>query len=98
MEHTNYKHIVLFKIHDEVSAEVLQKALDLLLALGQDNSDILQWSVTMSLDTRKGRIIVEDAVFANQESFENFRASPKHSEASALMREIADWLVGDYLL
>jgi hypothetical protein len=93
----NYKHIVLFKIKNEVSNEDFKKALSLLQNLGQDNSDIISWIVTPSLDTRKGRIIIEDSLFKNEETFQKFRSSEKHNEVAAFLRNIADWFVGDYL-
>lgn len=52
--------------------------------------------VAPSLDGRKGRIIVEDATFADVASFNAFRASPLHVAIGAEMAEISDWWVGDY--
>ena len=81
-----------------MSDEQFQNAVKILRELGKDNSDVLEWVVNPSLDSRKGRIIVEDAVFADKETFERFRTSDKHNEVAAIMREIADWWVGDYEL
>jgi hypothetical protein len=93
----SYKHIVLFKIKDEVSEADFNKALQLLQDLGTDNEEILMWKVVQSVDSRKGRIIIEDSEFVSEEAFQRFRADEKHAKAVELMREIADWLVGDYL-
>jgi len=94
----NYKHIVLFKIYDQINEDRFQEALKILEQLGKGNPDIIQWSVKPTIDTRKGRIIIEDSIFKDEESFQKFRTSEAHNQASAVMKEISDWLVGDYLL
>lgn len=91
-----YRHIVLFKIHDEVSDEDFQKAVETLKQLGENNPDILEWKVNVSLDNRKGRVIIEEATFTNEEAFQKFRVSQKHINAGNIMKEISDWFVGDY--
>lgn len=93
----NYKHIVLFKIHDHVSDDEFNKALLTLQELGLNNTEVLNWIVLPSIDVRKGRIIIEEALFIDKDAFEKFRTSEKHRLAGEMMSEIADWLVGDYL-
>lgn len=92
-----YRHTVIFKIHDSASDVSYQQALLLLEELGQGNPDILEWEVAPSLDTRKGRIIGEQAVFRNLDAYQRFRQSPKHAVVAAFMTAIADWEVWDRL-
>lgn len=86
----------MFKIHDEVSDADLAKAVDLLTELGNEPG-VVSWVVKESIDTRKGRIIIEQAVFENKEAYEAFRVSPAHVRVGDFMKAIADWWVGDYL-
>lgn len=91
------RHIVLFKIHESVDEAIFEEALRRLKSLGESNPEIHEWSVAASLDTRKGRIIVENAVITDQAALERFRTSAQHTEAGEFMSKISDWLVGDYL-
>lgn len=90
-----YRHIVLFRIHDDVPDTTVVRAIDALRNLA-DLPDILEWTVTLSDDPRKGRIVVENALFRHRDSIDAFRTHPRHQETSDLMRTIADWWVGDY--
>lgn len=58
--------------------------------------DAKSWRVELSLDTRKGRVIIEEATFSDAESFELFRQHPKHIAVAESMAQLADWWVGDY--
>lgn len=49
----------------------------------------------MSLDTRKGRIIVEDATFVDADTFDAWRGREDHQRVAARMAQIADLWVGD---
>ncbi len=91
-----FRHIVLFRIHDEVSDQGVTEAIDALRSLGV-LPGIQSWAVELSLDRRKGRVIVEDGVFSDQAAFEAFRAAPLHRSTAGKMAEISDWWVGDYL-
>lgn len=90
-----YRHIVLFRVHDDVDEARGTEAVERLRSLGV-LPGILSWQVELSLDTRKGRIIIEDATFADAAAFEEFRGHPRHSEVASEMAEISDWWVGDY--
>ncbi|GAA2080574.1 hypothetical protein GCM10009821_21230 [Aeromicrobium halocynthiae] len=94
-ETPGYRHIVLFRVHDDVPGATVDHALDVLTRLctlpGATHAD-----VTLSEDRRKGRVIVQNVRFADRDALETFRAHPRHGEAGALMRTIADWWVGDY--
>jgi quinol monooxygenase YgiN len=89
-------HTVMFKLHDNVSDEQRTEAVERLTNLGAEPG-VLSWIVKESTDTRKGRIIIEQAVFASEAAYQEFRTSPAHIEVGDLMKTIADWWVGDYL-
>lgn len=92
----SYRHIVLFRVFDDVTDARVSQALAELRSLA--SLDCVQsWHVEVSLDTRKGRVIVEDATFADAAAFEEFRADPSHVRVAAGMSEIADWWNGDYV-
>ncbi|MFB8894099.1 Dabb family protein [Microbacterium plantarum] len=90
-----FRHIVLFRIHDEVSDQRVTEAIDALRSLAV-LPGIESWTVELSLDQRKGRVIVEDGVFGDQAAFEAFHADPQHRSTAEVMAEISDWWVGDY--
>ena len=90
-----YRHVVLFRIHDEPSDTEVQDAVRALRTLG-DEMDVTAWTVELSLDSRKGRIIVEDATFADDAAFQGFRTHPAHIAVADRMARISDWWVGDY--
>lgn len=89
------RHIVLFRVYDDVpDADVTSIVADL-GTLG-DLPGIEAWTVELSLDERKGRVIVEDATFTSEADLENFRVSDRHAEVAARMSTMADWLIGNY--
>ena len=97
LEKGNFRHIVFFKLHNNVSEADKQEALLELRKLGENNPDILELKIEESLDQRKGQIIVENSLFKNELAFQEFRKSPTHAKAAATLSKIADWWVGDYL-
>lgn len=90
-----YRHIVLFRVHDDVDDDRVTEAIERLRSLGV-LPGILSWRVELSLDTRKGRVIVEDATFGDAAAFGRFRQSPQHALSARVMAQISDWLVGDF--
>lgn len=92
-----YRHIVLFRVHDDVSDGRATAAVRRLRSLAV-LPGVLSWRIEQSLDTRKGRLIVEDASFADREAFESFRADTRHAVVAAMMSEISDWWIGDYIV
>jgi len=90
-----YRHIVLFRVHDDVDDERVAAAIDQLRSLAA-LSGVVGWRVELSLDARKGRVIVEDATFIDQVAFESFRRDPQHVRVATAMSKIADWWNGDY--
>ncbi len=94
---TVYRHIVLFKLHEDTTEAERQKAFELLIQLGKGHAGLLSWHVNWSIDTRKGHIICEEAEFDSRQAFEDFRLSKAHGEVAEFMREVSDWWVADYL-
>ncbi len=92
----SYRHVVLFRIHDDVTDERVTEAINTLRSLAV-LPGIDEWRVELSLDQRKGRMVVEDATFASAADFEAFRADPDHIAAGELMSAVSDWWNGDYI-
>lgn len=90
-----FRHIVLFRVHDDVSDDRVTAALHELRSLAV-LPGIAQWRVELSTDTRKGRVIVEDTTFTDHAAFTAFRDDPRHSRVAEQMSAIADWWNGDY--
>jgi len=91
------RHVVLFVLHPDADETVRSKISTLLTALGQHTAGLIEWTITESLDTRKGRVIIENALFENQEAFHRFLKSKEHAQAGAYLTNVADWVIGDYL-
>lgn len=89
------RHIVLFRVRDDVASPELFAAIDTLRAL-EPVAGAELWRVELSTDARKGRVIVEDATFTTDAAFSRFLALPEHRAAGEVMARISDWWVGDY--
>ena len=90
------RHIVLFVIHEQATDEQARDGALALRGLG-DAPGLLEWRIELSQDLRKGRVIVENALFVDQAVLTAFRLSPAHREVADLLAGMADWVVGDYL-
>jgi hypothetical protein len=90
-----FRHIVLFRVRDDVGDPELSAALDALRALDA-TAGASAWRIELSSDSRKGRVIVEDATFASRDAFERFVALPEHRAVGKLMAALSDWWIGDY--
>ncbi|MDJ1114450.1 Dabb family protein [Microbacterium sp. LX3-4] len=86
---------MLFRVYDAVSEEDVDSAIASLRAL-ESLPSVLSWRVERSSDTRKGRVIVEDASFASEADFAAFRSEPAHIAVGNTMSRVSDWLTGDY--
>lgn len=62
---------------------------------GGRDAGILFWRVDRNLDQRKNWHLVEFGVFRDAAALERFRVHPAHVALSHILREIADWAVGD---
>ncbi|WP_311210864.1 MULTISPECIES: Dabb family protein [unclassified Aeromicrobium] len=89
------RHLVLFRVYDAVADADVDDALVQLASLAT-LPGVLEWTVRLSDDRRKGRILVENGLFESQEAFEAFRVHPQHVQVSTVMRDLADWWIGDY--
>jgi hypothetical protein len=92
-----FRHVVLFRVHDGVSHDRVAEAIRSLRAL-ESLPGVIAWTVALSLDERKGRVIVEDATFADERSFAQFRVHADHTRVAGQMSSIADWWIGDYVV
>ncbi|MFF0911582.1 Dabb family protein [Microbacterium enclense] len=90
-----FRHVVLFRVRDEVTDPEVSDAIAMLRQLG-GLPGVTAWTVALSRDQRKGRVIVEDGTFPDQGSFDIWRARSEHQTAALRMSGIADWLVGDW--
>ncbi|WP_396644649.1 Dabb family protein [Microbacterium sp.] len=90
-----FRHVVLFRVRDEVTDPDVSAAIDELRTLGA-SPGVLAWTVALSLDTRKGRVIVEDGTFRDRAAFEKWRSSESHRKVAERMAGLADWWVADW--
>jgi len=90
------RHISLFRLHDDVDDVSRDKALTMLRDLKDAVAGIVEWQVELSLDTRKGQIIVQNGLFADDTALQAYRASDKHKPVVRFMADISDWWIGDY--
>lgn len=88
------RHIVIFMAKPGVEADEI---ITLLKSLDSNELGILAFTAEQSLDKRKGVIVIENMLFADERSFERFRLSSVHKELGEKMSRIADWLVADYI-
>ncbi|MDQ1204481.1 Dabb family protein [Microbacterium sp. SORGH_AS_0862] len=91
-----FRHIVLFRVYEDVANERVTEAIDALRSLSV-LPGVTHWRVEVSLDARKGRVIVEDATFADRHAFDGFRIHPEHVHVAEQLSRIADWWNGDYI-
>jgi hypothetical protein len=92
-----FRHVVLFRVHDGVSDDRVTEAIQSLRSL-EALPGVIAWTVALSLDERKGRVIVEDATFADERSFGQFRVHADHAGVAGQMSSIADWWNGDFVI
>ena len=90
-----FRHIVLFRVYDDVSESHIDEAIAALRSLAA-GSGAAEFEVHRSADTRKGRLIVEDTTFSDRRAFEAFRQSGDHARVASQLAEVSDWWIGDY--
>ncbi|HSE61694.1 MAG TPA: Dabb family protein [Candidatus Saccharimonadales bacterium] len=88
------RHIVIFVAKPGVTGEEI---ISLLKQLDAGEPGVLSFAAEQSLDKRKGVVIIENILFADERTFERFRISPIHKELGEKMSKLADWLVADYI-
>lgn len=89
----HFHHVVLFRLKDGVDPDHARALVD----SGRPTSGLVSWQVRRSMDDRKGAVIAEVAVFASAEAFRAWRDSPEHAAVANELREMADWLVADWM-
>jgi quinol monooxygenase YgiN len=93
MKSSRVRHIVIFLLKPVVD---VNEVLSLLRSL-QKSEDVIELTAEQSLDTRKGIVVIENALFKDEAAFERFKKSEHHKEVGERMSQLADWLVADYI-
>ena len=92
-------HVVLISFRpdtpESVKREVYERYQTLDQECGGKKAGILFWRVDWNLDLRKNIHLVEIALFSSNEALQTFRKHPKHTEIANILRDVADWQVGD---
>ena len=92
-------HVVLISFKPEASEEARKEVYDRYQTLDEDcggkEAGILFWRVDHNMDLRKNVHLVEIAIFRDWEARETFRAHPKHKELTVILRDVADWQLGN---
>lgn len=92
-ESGHFHHVVLFRLKDGADPDRALAALD----AAKPVAGLVSWLVQRSLDERKGPVIAELAEFESRAAFEAWRDSDLHRSAAAELRDLADWLVADWM-
>lgn len=90
------RHIVMFRIHEDVSDDAVTEAVVMLRSL-EEIPAVRSWRVERSTDERKGRVIIEEASFDSTNHLRAFQADPRHVSVGKRMSSISDWWVADYV-
>lgn len=92
-------HVALIKFHEGVPREIQEEIFSRYQTLAEDcggaASGILFFKVDWNRDLRKGVQLVERAIFEDDDALQRFREHPKHAELAGILRQCADWWVGD---
>ncbi len=91
------RHLVLFRLHDDIDDSSRDKAIAMMRDLGTAVDGIREWQIALSLDSRKGQMIIQNGLFVDDAALQTYRSSPEHQQVVAFMTTIADWWVGDYI-
>ena len=96
----SFAHVVLISFYDGVPQErratLLRRLEEMGDACGGEDAGVEYWKATWNLDQRKAYHILQFAIFSDEHKFQEFRAHPAHMAFSNELREIADWVVGDF--
>lgn len=94
-------HIALIKFRPGTPQEVQEKIYGLYQTLDQDcggeAAGIHSWRVDWNMDMRKNVQLVQVSEFRDTDALQAFRAHPKHAAVTDILREVADWQVGDII-
>ncbi len=89
------RHIVLFRVRDEIGESQIASAIQALEAL-KVMPGLIEWTVRRSQDERKGVVVVQNSLFETRQALADFAAHPLHKVSADLLRTMADWWIGDY--
>ncbi|MDO8430331.1 MAG: Dabb family protein [bacterium] len=99
MEQNKLWHVVLISFKPGASEIFKQEIYDRYQTLDKDcggeKAGIIFWKVDWNLDLRKNVDLVEIAAFENNNALQAFRTHPKHKELTDILKNAADWQVGD---
>ncbi len=84
-------------VSEEQKAKILQQYSSIAEDCGGKEAGILFFTTKPNLDQRKNWHFAEFALFSGPEALEAFRIHPKHKEITDVLRDTADWVVGDLL-
>ena len=92
-------HVVLISFRPHILESVRQEIYDsyqrIAKECGSEEAGILFFNVEKNLDPRKNIHLVEIAVFRDNAALQAFRTHPRHTQLTNVLKEIADWWVGD---
>lgn len=95
-----FHHIVFVSFLDNtdevVREEIFQQHRELGEKCGGAKAGITLWRVEKNLDTRKGVHLIQVSMFQSKEDFEAFRSHEAHKQFAAVLRDVANWTVGDF--
>jgi hypothetical protein len=89
------RHLVLFRVHDEVTEDAVDRAAEALTRLA-DLPGIVSWRVARSTDCRKERVLVEDATLWRSRHVRANPGRPEHVRVAGALSAISDLWIGDY--
>ena len=90
-----YRHIVLFRIHDD-GATTLSMRLSPRSATPVTRAGCSSGGSSPPTTGARGRVVVVNGLFADREDFTRWRTSSVHDSATERMAGIAHWWIGDY--
>ncbi|HVV15514.1 MAG TPA: Dabb family protein [Candidatus Paceibacterota bacterium] len=94
-------HIVLISFYDSAPEEKKKEVYDRFQTLAEEcggkEAGILYFQAGHNLDMRKNVHLVVIGLFRDNEALQTYRNHPKHREHNEILREIADWQIGDLM-
>ena len=94
-------HTVLISVRPDTPQKTMTRVYNLYQTLaadcGGEDAGILYFALRKNLDMRKGVTWTQVAVFRDDAALQAFRAHPAHTGITDILRDIANWQVGDYM-
>jgi hypothetical protein len=99
IKETHLLHVVLISFFSTTTQDMRDEISDRYAVLGEEaggqDMGILFWSTKPNMDLRKNIHLIEVAIFKDKQSYDNFKNHPRHIEVVELLKNSADWSVGD---